>query len=224
MDLDLRKLRYFVAVADLLHFGRAAAALYITQPALSRQIRQFEEELGVELLERSSRQVSLTPAGKRLAEDGARLLADSEAAVARAALHRAGDGDRRLLVPVVRFRRLDRLSAPLCSVLSAPRHARDHRVLRLTSMHHLPVGKPRPRRDRPARSRRGITDHRCHGTARPARGARLTMVSSGLGSRRSRPDCPSGWEDPSCMPRLSLRAPPARICEVPSMSPWSRAG
>lgn len=54
-----------------LHFGRAPAALYITQPALSRQIRQFEEELGVELIERSSRQVTLTPAGKRLAEDGA---------------------------------------------------------------------------------------------------------------------------------------------------------
>jgi DNA-binding transcriptional LysR family regulator len=84
MDLDLRKLRYFVAVAERLHFGRAAAVLYITQPALSRQIRQFEEELGVSLLERSSRQVTLTAAGKRLAEDGARLLADSEAAVARA--------------------------------------------------------------------------------------------------------------------------------------------
>jgi DNA-binding transcriptional LysR family regulator len=84
MDLDLRKLRYFVAVAERLHFGRAAAALYITQPALSRQIRQFEEELGVELLERSSRRVTLTPAGKRLAEDGARLLDDSQAAVARA--------------------------------------------------------------------------------------------------------------------------------------------
>jgi DNA-binding transcriptional LysR family regulator len=96
MDLDMRKLRYFVAVADRLHFGRAAAALYISQPALSRQIRQFEQELGVELLERSSRQVRLTPAGQRLAEDGARLLADSDAAVARA--RRAGAGGLSLTV------------------------------------------------------------------------------------------------------------------------------
>jgi DNA-binding transcriptional LysR family regulator len=84
VDVDMRKLRYFVAVAERLHFGRAAAALYITQPALSRQIRRLEEELGIELLERSSRQVTLTPAGQRLAEDGARLLAESEAAIARA--------------------------------------------------------------------------------------------------------------------------------------------
>ncbi len=90
MDLDMRKLRYFVAVAERLHFGRAAAALYITQPALSRQIRHFEEELGVELLKRNSRQVSLTLAGKRLAEDGARLLIEGEAAIARA--RRAQDG------------------------------------------------------------------------------------------------------------------------------------
>jgi len=96
MDLDLRKLRYFVAVAERLHFGKAATALYITQPALSRQIRQFEEELGVELLKRSSRQVSLTPAGKRLAEDGARLLADSQAAVARA--RRAQDSEQSLTI------------------------------------------------------------------------------------------------------------------------------
>ena len=90
MDLDMRKLRYFVAVAERLHFGRAAAALYIGQPALSRQIRQFEQELGVELFERSSRQVRLTPAGQRLAEDGARLLADGDAAVARARRAAAG--------------------------------------------------------------------------------------------------------------------------------------
>jgi DNA-binding transcriptional LysR family regulator len=96
MDLDMRKLRYFVAVADRLHFGRAAAALYISQPALSRQIRQFEQELGVELLERSSRQVRLTPAGRRLAEDGARLLAGGDAAVARA--RRAGAGGLSLTI------------------------------------------------------------------------------------------------------------------------------
>jgi DNA-binding transcriptional LysR family regulator len=96
MDLDMRKLRYFVAVAERLHFGRAAAALYITQPALSHQIRQLEADLDVELLERTSRQVTLTPAGKRLAEDGARLLADSEAAVAQA--RRAGESEQSLTV------------------------------------------------------------------------------------------------------------------------------
>ncbi len=56
----------------------------VRKPALSRQIRRLEAELGVELLERNSRQVALTLAGKRLAEDGSRLLAESEAAVARA--------------------------------------------------------------------------------------------------------------------------------------------
>jgi DNA-binding transcriptional LysR family regulator len=91
VDLDLRRLRYFVAVAERLHFGRAAAALYITQPALSRQIRQLERDLGVELLERNSRQVTLTLAGKRLAEDGARLLAESAAAIARARDAQAGE-------------------------------------------------------------------------------------------------------------------------------------
>jgi DNA-binding transcriptional LysR family regulator len=96
----MRKLRYFVAVAQRLHFGRAAAALYISQPALSRQIRQLEQELGVELFERNSRQVRLTPAGQRLAEEGARLLADSEAAVARA--RRAAAGELCLTVGYVR--------------------------------------------------------------------------------------------------------------------------
>jgi DNA-binding transcriptional LysR family regulator len=74
-DLDLRKLRYFVAVAEHLHFGRAAEALHITQPALSRQIRALEHDVGVELFERTSREVTLTPGGERLLHDGRRLLA-----------------------------------------------------------------------------------------------------------------------------------------------------
>lgn len=78
-DLDLRKLRYFIAVAEELNFGRAATRLHIAQPVLSRQIRALEAELGVTLLNRDSRGATLTPAGSRLL-DGARfLLAEAQA-------------------------------------------------------------------------------------------------------------------------------------------------
>ena len=83
--LDLRKLGYFVAVAEELHFGRAAERLYIAQPVLSRQIRKLEQELGTELLVRDSRRVTLTPAGEQLLEEARSLLATVEASRRRIA-------------------------------------------------------------------------------------------------------------------------------------------
>ena len=78
-DLDMRKLRYFVAVAEALNFGRAAERLHIAQPVLSRQIRSFESDLGVQLFERDSRGTQLTRAGSQLLEDARFLLAESKA-------------------------------------------------------------------------------------------------------------------------------------------------
>jgi DNA-binding transcriptional LysR family regulator len=78
--LDLRKLRYFVAVAEELHFGRAAERLYVAQPVLSRQIRKLEQELGTDLLLRTSRSVMLTPVGLRLLDEARSLLAAAELA------------------------------------------------------------------------------------------------------------------------------------------------
>jgi DNA-binding transcriptional LysR family regulator len=78
-DVDLRKLRYFVAVAEQLHFGRAAEALHIAQPVLSRQIRALEEELKAQLFVRDKRTTELTPAGRQLLADAGPLLASADA-------------------------------------------------------------------------------------------------------------------------------------------------
>jgi DNA-binding transcriptional LysR family regulator len=80
--LELRHLRAFAAVAEDLHFGRAAARLALSQPALSLQIRQLEAVVDATLFDRHSRRVALTDAGRVLREASARLLRDVEAAVA----------------------------------------------------------------------------------------------------------------------------------------------
>jgi DNA-binding transcriptional LysR family regulator len=77
VDLDLRLVRYFVTVAEELNFTRAARLLYMTQPALSRQIRLLEEGLGVELFERDRHGTVLTLAGRQLLEDALPMLASS---------------------------------------------------------------------------------------------------------------------------------------------------
>ena len=79
MDFDLRLVRYFVAVADELHFGRAAARLYISQPALSKQIRRLEAAVGEPLLVRDSRHVRLTPRGQHFLDGARQLLSVAEA-------------------------------------------------------------------------------------------------------------------------------------------------
>ncbi|NEW76518.1 LysR family transcriptional regulator [Streptomyces rhizosphaericus] len=75
MDLlEVRELRYFVAVAEELHFGRAAARLSIAQPALSKTVQRIESRLRVQLFDRTSRSVALTPAGAALLEHGRHAL------------------------------------------------------------------------------------------------------------------------------------------------------
>src|ERR1700753_512059 len=76
--MELRQLRYLVALAEELNFTRAAAAEHIAQPALSQQIRRLEEELGVALVERTTRHVSLTEAGELLVVRARRILAELE--------------------------------------------------------------------------------------------------------------------------------------------------
>jgi DNA-binding transcriptional LysR family regulator len=87
--MELRHLRYFVAVAEELHFRRAAERLHVAQPAVSEQVRKLEQELGVRLFDRTQRSVSLTIAGTALLEEARHVLRHAE--VACQAARSAGD-------------------------------------------------------------------------------------------------------------------------------------
>jgi len=91
---ELRQLRHFIAVAERLHFGRAAEALHISQPPLSRSIRALEARVGATLLARTRRRVELTPEGARFLEEAKRLLAQLERAVLEVGTMAAGGRGR----------------------------------------------------------------------------------------------------------------------------------
>jgi DNA-binding transcriptional LysR family regulator len=95
--MELRHLRYFVAVAEELHFRRAAERLHVAQPAVSEQIRKLESELGVQLFNRTQRSVTLTPSGQAMLGEARRVLRQADAAQT-AARNAADEAKSRLRV------------------------------------------------------------------------------------------------------------------------------
>ncbi|CNK94354.1 MULTISPECIES: LysR family transcriptional regulator [Yersinia] len=94
MSIELRHLRYFIAVAEELHFGRAAERLRISQPPLSQQIQILEEQIGARLFARNNRNVSLTQAGELFLKESYQILAQVNTASEKAArLHRGESGE-----------------------------------------------------------------------------------------------------------------------------------
>lgn len=127
--MELRHLRYFVAVAEELHFGRAARRLHMAQPPLSQQIRALEEELEVLLFARSSRAVSLTPAGAAFLVEAKSVLSQVEQAsrlARRIHLGQAGELCVGYMDPV--------MDAVLCRALAAFRQQRPEVRLRLRGL------------------------------------------------------------------------------------------
>jgi LysR family hydrogen peroxide-inducible transcriptional activator len=94
MDLKLKDLRYLVALADQRHFGRAAARCYVSQPTLSAQLKKLEESLGVQLIERTPNNVTLTAAGEEIVARARRIVEASDEVVALARTQRDPLGGR----------------------------------------------------------------------------------------------------------------------------------
>lgn len=97
MTIELRHLRYFIAVAEELHFGRAAQRLNISQPPLSQQIQILEQQIGARLFARTNRSVQLTAAGRQYLLDARQILLQVDQAADKAArLHRGDEGELRI--------------------------------------------------------------------------------------------------------------------------------
>ena len=129
--MELRHLRYFVAVAEELHFTRAAERLHMAQPPLSQQIRALEAELGVELFARTRRSVALTDAGRALLDRAREMLAAAQALPAE--LQRVARGERGLLR--IGFSSTLPLTALLRDLVAAHRRACPDVALQLREMH-----------------------------------------------------------------------------------------
>ncbi len=115
IDIKLKDLRYLVAVADTRHFGRAAEKCFVSQPTLSAQLKKLEDSLGVQLVERQPKNVTLTEAGEQIVARARRILEASEEVVTLARAHRDPLAGRlRLaLLPTVGPYLLPRVSQPM---------------------------------------------------------------------------------------------------------------
>jgi DNA-binding transcriptional LysR family regulator len=127
--IEVRQARYFLAVAEALHFGRAAEHLAMSQPPLSQAILQLERQLGVTLLDRSGRKVTLTETGRAFAAECRTLIAAARHAEEVATQAQAGlTGTLRIGVVT------SALSEPLLPALAAFRHTRPHVDLQITEV------------------------------------------------------------------------------------------
>jgi LysR family transcriptional regulator, hydrogen peroxide-inducible genes activator len=114
-DIKLKDLRYLVAVADARHFGRAADKCFVSQPTLSAQLKKLEDYLGVQLIERQPKNVTLTQAGEQIVARARRMLEASEEVVTLARAHRDPLAGRLrvALLPTIGPYLLPRVSQPI---------------------------------------------------------------------------------------------------------------
>ncbi len=143
--MDIRQFGYFVAVAEELHFGRAAARLHIALPSLSQQIAALERSLGVRLFDRDSRRVALTPAGTLLLPRAQRLLADAERLRHEAAAHGRATARPRIVLGV-RPGGFGPLTGPLLAAIRAALPDLEH-DMRLVPFDELETALDRRRAD-----------------------------------------------------------------------------